>query len=367
MDGIPSVAAGSLKLYPCPGCNAQLLFDPRVQELDCTHCGTRIRIDKGRDRITELDLRAQLRQAAAPGILPVTQYVYNCTRCGTGNTFSSEKPSFVCSSCKFQVVNPEAFRTREVQPAGIVPFVVDKAQAVNIYKGWVSKGFWQPGKLKTVARADMLEGIYLPFWTFDALTDSTWSGYAGTYYWDTEYYTDSEGKRQSRSVRKTRWTYRSGDYSNFFNDILVGGSDMISQEECAAVFPFNLDEVVNFSPDFLAGWKADVYDIALADGYTLAEDIMKNEIRGACASLCSDDTYRDLEVETNYSAQTYKHLLLPLWLCSYLYKGKTWHFIINGQTGKIYGKKPVSGAKVVVAIVLVAALILLLWSIFNNN
>ncbi len=356
----------TLERYPCPGCNAQLSFVPSTQELDCAHCGTRIPIDKGRDRISEQALRAQLDQPY-PIAVPVTQYIYTCNRCSASNTFSTEIPTFTCQACQFAVVNPDAFRTREVQPAGILPFVVDQAEALSTYQQWIGKGLWQPGKLKTVARADLLQGCYLPFWTFDAQTDSDWSGYAGTYYWDTEYYTDSEGKRQSRSVRKTRWTYRSGNYRHLFDDVLVGGSNLLSQEECAAVFPFDLSAAVNFSAAFLAGWIADVADIGLADGYSLAEAIMKQDIYEACAHLCRDDEYRDLEVETRYTDQTYKHLLLPLWICSYLYKQKTYHFLINGQTGKIYGKKPVSAGKVVLAILLVLLVILLIVLIANSG
>lgn len=130
------------------------------------------------------------------------------------------------------------------------------------------------------------------------------------------------------------------------------------QDEYESVFPYQLEELVNFDPRYLSGWKADVYDIAVHEGYEKAEDIMKNAIHDACADLCRIDTYRGLEVQTSYSNQSYKHVLLPLWLCSYVYGKKTWHFLINGQTGKIHGKKPVSAIKVVLLVLLVLIVVI---------
>ncbi|MFW0875166.1 hypothetical protein ACN3XC_19005, partial [Rhodococcoides corynebacterioides] len=141
---------------------------------------------------------------------------------------------------------------------------------------WIGKGFWAPGDLKQFAKADALHGMYLPFWTYDAQTDSEWSGYGGRYYYVTETYTDSQGKEQTRQVQQTEWIYRSGRYQHFFDDILIGGSKELPQDEYETVFPFNLQELVNFDAQYLAGWQADVYDVAVNDGYSSAEKMMDN-------------------------------------------------------------------------------------------
>jgi hypothetical protein len=250
------------------------------------------------------------------------------------------------------VVNPVAYKTRIIQPSGIIPFSIDNQQSISIFKTWLGKGFWAPGDLTQFARQDALHGMYLPFWTYDADTHSNWSGYGGRHYYETESYTDSNGNRQTRQVQRTEWIYRSGTYDFFFDDILIGGADELSQSEYESIFPYKLEELVNFDARYLSGWQADVYDIAVNDGYAKAEAIMRESIEDACADLLRIDTYRDLSVDTAYSNQTYKHVLLPLWICSYLYKNKKYHFLINGQTGRIYGKKPVSTGKVILAILL---------------
>ena len=355
-----------LLLFPCPGCNSQLYFNAQQQQLVCEHCGTKVAIDKATSQIKENNLRQQI-TGATDTATTVEQLVYKCNRCGSESAYTTETPTFVCSFCNYEAVNPVAYKTRIIQPSGMIPFRIDRQQSLSIFKTWLGKGFWAPNDLQQFARHDALHGIYLPFWTYDAQTYSEWSGYGGRYYYETETYTDAQGKQQTRTVQRTEWIYRSGDYEHFFDDILIGGATELSQDEYESIFPYQLEELVNFDARYLSGWKADVYDIAVHDGYEKAEAMMQNAIHDACAELCRIDTYRDLEVETAYSNQTYKHILLPLWLCSYKYKNKNYHFLINGQTGAIHGKKPVSWVKVTLAVLAAIVLVVVLLFVFSQN
>ena len=359
-------STASLLLFPCPGCNSQLHFSPNTQQLVCEHCGTKVNIDKATNQIKENSLRQQLNGASDPTVT-VEQLVYKCNRCGSQSVFTTETPTFICSFCHYEAVNPVAYKTRIIQPSGMIPFKTDQQQAISIFKTWLGKGWLRPNDLPELSRQNGLQGIYLPFWTYDAQTHSEWSGYGGRYYYVTEYYTDSEGRQQSRQVQKTEWIYRTGTYENFFDDILIGGATELPQDEYERVFPYQLEELVNFDPRYLSGWKADVYDIPVNEGYGKAESIMNEAIHDACADACRIDTYRGLEVHTTYSDQTYKHILLPLWLCSYMYKNKPYNFLINGQTGAIYGKKPLSAVKVTLLVMAILAVIICLIVLFSQN
>ena len=355
-----------LLLFPCPGCNSQLYFNPQNQQLVCDHCGTKVDIERSTNLIRENNLREQLNGEAATTAITIEQQVYKCNRCGSQSVFTTETPVFVCSFCNYEAVNPVAYKTRIIQPSGMVPFMIDQQQSISIFKTWLGKGWFAPGDLKEFARQDALHGIYLPFWTYDAQTNSRWSGYGGRYYYETEYYTDGNGKRQSRQVRHTQWIYREGTYDHFFNDILIGGANELSQDEYESIFPYDLEALVNFDPRYMSGWKADVYDIAVHDGYEKAEAIMNEWIHEACADQCRIDTYKGLQVNTEYAGQTYKHILLPLWICSYVYKKKTYHFLVNGQTGRIHGKKPVSALKVTLVVILALLLIVAVVMLFQG-
>jgi hypothetical protein len=51
---------------------------------------------------------------------------------------------------------------------------------------------------------------------------------------------------------------------------------------------------------------------------------------------------------------TWKHLLLPLWVVAYRYRGKTWRLVVNGQTGQVDGEAPLSWAKILLLVLVVA-------------
>lgn len=360
------VEKGSLLLFPCPGCNAQLYFNPEHQKLECKYCGTQVAIDRSTNQVVEKSLRQQLSVTGDPDAA-IEQMVYKCERCGSESVFISETPTFTCSFCNFEVVNPVAYKTRLIQPSGIVPFNIDKQQSITIFKNWLGKGWWAPGDLKEFARQDALHGVYLPFWTYDAQTYSEWTGEGGRFYYETVEETDANGNKTTREIQRTEWIYRSGNCEMPFDDILIGGAKELTQKEYESVFPYQLEKLVNFDARYISGFQADVYDISVSDGYAKAEEQMQRIIYDACVDQCRIDTYRNVQVSTSYENQTYKHILLPLWVCSYLYKSKQYHFLVNGQTGKIYGTKPVSAGKVVIAVIVVLIVIIAIYFISQQQ
>ena len=123
------------------------------------------------------------------------------------------------------------------------------------------------------------------------------------------------------------------------------------------ILPFRLSEVVNFDPRLMVGWEAEIYNLEVDDGYHQAENIMDYKLRNMCSAQLGGDTQRNLHVTNQKCGQTFKHIVLPIWLCSYYYNNKLYHFTINGQTGKVYGKKPYSWWKIGFAVLMVVAFI----------
>jgi len=353
----------SLLLFPCPGCNAQLHFKPGNQQLSCQYCGTNVQIDNPTAPLQEFDLQPQL-SIAEDAAAATKQMVYKCTRCGSQSSFDAETPTFVCSYCNFEVVNPVAYKTRNIQPSAIIPFKIGKEKATALFNEWVVMGSLTP---KDVGKVDLqinMRGVYVPFWTYDAQTASRWREEGGRYYYVTVEEKDSNGNKTTRRERRTEWISRSGIYEHAFNDILVNASKEIPSNSVTPILPFNLNELVNYNDSYLSGFEADVYDITVKHGYARAEALMEREIHYICVSDCTIDTYRDLDVETSYSSQTYKHILLPLWFCTYVYNEQTYAFVINGQTGRIKGKRPEgkTGALKITAIILGIVLIIYILS-----
>lgn len=349
----------ALEEYPCPSCGSELNYDAVKKSLKCLHCGTVIPIQSSTEVLKEQPISV-FKEAEKIPIAAVPVVVYKCSKCGQETQEAGDIAFFECRNCGNNVVNPEAYATRSISPAGIIPFKISKQDALDRFANWIGKGFWNDSDLKKLSLADQLEGHYVPFWTFDCQTENDWSGYSGRYYYETVRRRNANGEEITEQVRHTDWTWRSGSFSRFFDDVLVCGNKTIPQERINAVYPYQLQDLVVFDEEYLLGWNARAYDKDLPETYLLARRLMDREIAAEAVSRLTADTYRDLNVQTAYSAETFKQVILPVWLCRYLFKGKTYHFIINGQTGVISGNKPLSVSKiataVVIAILVIAAL-----------
>ena len=183
---------------------------------------------------------------------------------------------------------------------------------------------------------------------------------AGHYYYVTEHYTEEvNGKtvRRTRQVRRTRWEHAAGRDAHFFDDELVVASKGLKPGLVRQLFPFDTTKLALYQPSFLAGWEAERYQIDLKSGWTIGRKLMDDEIRNRCAAKIPGDTYKNLNVSSEFSAVTFKHILLPIWIAAYHYKDKLYQFLVNGQTGKVSGTSPKSWIKITLFVLAIAAVV----------
>jgi predicted RNA-binding Zn-ribbon protein involved in translation (DUF1610 family) len=338
----------------CKACGSEMKFDPQERKLLCAHCGNSEVLGTDKDQVIEQSFNDALNLEDQPMGLGTPTHTFHCNGCGANTAVDKQQTRFVCPFCSSENVNAEAHESKVIRPAGVLPFVIAKKEAVEKFNGWIKKGFFAPNNLKRLARIDGIRSVYLPFWTYDANTDSNWTALAGYYYYETQTYTDSQGKVQTRSVRKTRWVPASGYYRHYFDDVLVLGSHGLTQQFAERIFPFRLDDVVNYDNRYLLGHDSEIYQKDVREGFSVASDIMDAEIRSAIVRQIPGDTYSNLNVNTHKHDITFKHILLPIWIAAYQYNGKVYRFLVNGQTGKISGKKPVSWIKVTLFVLALA-------------
>jgi hypothetical protein len=55
----------------------------------------------------------------------------------------------------------------------------------------------------------------------------------------------------------------------------------------------------------------------------------------------------------SFSDESWRYLLLPAYLAAYQFESKTFHAIVNGQTGAISGQRPVDWRKIWLVIALI--------------
>ena len=341
----------------CDQCGAMMSYSPTHQALHCGHCENTKPLPKESDLVIEQSIAEALKLSSESKGFGVEMTSFKCTNCGAETAVPGDQPTLECPFCNSPNVNKNAHAQQVISPSGLMPFKIDKSNALSKFKQWLSKGFFTPSDLKKVARLNKINGVYLPFWTYDAQTDSRWTAESGYYYYVTETYRDSDGNTKTRQVRKTRWVPSSGYYAHFFDDVLVIGSNGVTQRMIDKIYPYDLKEVVNFEGKYMLGMQSEVYQKDVEQGFGVAEKIMDDHIRSACSRQVPGDTHRNLNVRTRKSGVTFKHILLPVWVAAYKYKEKVRQFVVNGQTGKVAGKKPVSTGKVILTIVIALAVI----------
>lgn len=346
---LPPGGAIESKKFECDGCGALMLFDPAAHGLRCPFCGgTRgiaqdddyVAVEHSMERVDDTRTRTD-----APK-------VFRCENCGAEVTYAGATVSSACAFCGSEQVVERVGDVGRILPESVVAFRVDLDAAKGLWRAWLGKGLFRPRKLLDLATGESLRGVYVPHWTYDTRAWSRWTADAGYTY------TVTVGFGQNaRQETRIRWVPASGERTDAFDDILVCASRGLDDRLMDEAKPYDLDGVERYRSEFLAGFGAEEYTVDLPAGWDRARAFAGGVQERRCAGDVPGDTHRFLRVWTQYGDVTWKHLLLPLWIATYRWKGKTFRFMVNGQTGKVVGTAPVSAVKVTIAIVLVAALV----------
>lgn len=345
--------------FSCPACGGEAIWNPARQKLICPFCGVESPAKLDPDgAIVEHDLVAALR-----GITDDQrgwQAEKRQVRCQSCNAISVLDPKRQAQNCEFcgsaQLVPYEETKPA-FRPESVLPFTIDEAGARDRIRAWYGKLWFAPSALKRKALTDTVRGVYLPYWTFDAHVDAAWTAEAGYYYYETETYTEG-GQTKTRQVQYTRWEPASGRLENFFNDDLVCASVGIHPGLLRGIEPFPTTELKPYDAGYVAGWVVERYQIDLVAAAQRARDAMDEKIRTMCAGEIPGDTYRNLNVRADYSRQTFKHILSPVWLLSYTYGAKVFQCAMNGVTGAVQGEYPKSAWKIALLVLGILVLVM---------
>jgi len=349
--------------FACPACGAEAVWNPSRQALVCPFCGTisPARID-ATGAIVEHDLVAALRGVGDDkrGWQIETRYV-KCRSCQAISVMDAKRQAQRCEFCGSAELVPYTEAKDAFRPESVLPFTIGEDKARDGIRAWYGRLWLAPNKLKRAALTDTVKGVYLPYWTFDASADASWTAEAGHYYYTTETYTDGSGRTQTRQVRQTRWEPAAGRLQHVFDDDLVCASVGVRPELLRGIEPFPTGELKTYDAAYVAGWVVERYQIDLVGAAKAAREAMDEELRRLCAAQVPGDTYRDLDVRAAYSGQTFKHILAPIWLLTYNFGSRSFQAVMNGVTGAIQGEYPKSWVKLMLLgiAILIAAIIVL--------
>jgi hypothetical protein len=290
---------------------------------------------------------------------------FACKSCGATVACEPGRGSYACAFCgSTYVVELPGEGLARLVPEFVLPFRIDREEAGRIFARWSRGDFFTPGDVRAASRVDRLQGVYLPFWTFSMRAESTWEADIGEHWWETvsETVTDSQGKKttRTRQVRHTEWHPLRGRHHSFHAHHLTSGSTGLPQGEAEGVFPFELIEMRRYRPHLLAGWLAEAFSVPREDALAACQQAFTEEEGRRIAEFLPGDTHKGLEWTTTFSEVADDLLLLPFWIGAYTYKGKVYRFVLNGQTGRATGTRPMSPWKIAAVLLVVLALLAVL-------
>jgi hypothetical protein len=352
--------------FACPSCGAAMAFDPTRSALACAACGHSRALpapsaDEQAQALREQDYLDALRRVAArePSF---EARVVDCPSCGAQTHFEGHVIGDACAFCASPLLVDQAHVQRLIRAQAVLPFALDKKAAQRVFAQWVGSRWFAPNALKaTVREAEGVKGIYLPWWTYDANTVTTYRGERGTQRRVQDNRPNATAQAGAATTRVvTDWSPASGAVPVGFDDILVAGSLSIAPHLARVLDQWDLSRLRPPADEVLAGFGVEVYRTGLEDGFGVARQRMDSAIDAAIRRDIGGDVQRVHAQQTVVDDIRFKHLLMPVWIGSYRFAGKPYQIVVNGQSGEVEGDRPWSKWKIALTIVWVLIVLLLL-------
>lgn len=306
--------------FTCPQCAARMNFLPGGELLQCEFCGFQHSLAEAEKIQAEFgiggfeqDFIATL--ATARGHLqPVAMRAFQCRSCAVDFVLAPETLSVTCPYCDAVYVTKTAETRELLPPQALIPFTVDEDGAKQRLRVWFKEQAIERPKVTPIV------GMYLPVWTFDASGEIKWGGY----------------------IKKgDDWVYRSGSHYEITDDFRVPATQKLPVELNPILDTFDYQQLVAYDARYLADWPAERYQVALADASLLARKGIVNGVKKRPYRLTGGEDVRDLKLNsTNLAIQSFKLLLLPLWMVHYKLDETVYTVLVNGQKGNVQGQKP---------------------------
>jgi len=384
----------SVRAFPCKSCGAKLSFSPGSKTLKCPYCAAVNDIPESDDKILELSLEEWMTRLEAEQETHEQEQI-KCGNCGGEQTLAANLYASACIFCGSPLTS-KSYAQRLIKPKSLVPFKVTKLQAQEKWRAWI-KGLWlAPSALKKYAQSDGgIKGIYVPYWTFDAQTYTSYSGQRGDDHTESYRTTNAKGESVTETRTRTDWTGVSGNVSFFHDDVLVSGSkgsygggggnagaaevqralmqqtgavgSMIAAQFSSSLRTWNTKELVPYQDEYITGFQAEAYQVGLKAAFVTAKQLIDSKVEQLVRADIGGDHQRISSLNTQYSHLTFKHILLPMWVSAYLYGGKTYRFVVNGQTGEVQGESPKSGWKIFFLVCAILVVLFIFLAVFGGK
>ena len=336
--------------YQCPACTGPLHYSASSGKLACEYCDSSFEIAEiealyaAQNAAAEENFEEPLSQETEWDSSELTDdwgdtqnmRTYNCPSCGAELICDDTTAATACPYCGNPSVVPGQF-SGALRPDYVIPFRVEKNQAVSILKDLFRKKILIPREFLDTHTIEKIQGIYVPFWLYDGEV-------SGNYRFDA---------RNIRIFRTGDWEVtetshyrvnRSGSLQ--FEKVPVDASSKMPDAYMESIEPFDYSQLKPFSAAFLPGYLADKYDVTVEDSNKRADERCIRSLDDAVQNTVIGYTSCTLRARnTTLKRGKVHYALLPVWLLNVKWNDKTYLFAINGQSGKAAGTIPASKAK----------------------
>ncbi len=331
--------------FTCPQCRATTAYSVADGGLRCAHCGyyeppKRTIVGKGAQEFEfTVETLAIASQAHGWG---ETRQELRCQNCNARATLPPGRLTHTCPFCGSNRVLQQDAPQDALRPRFLIPFKIEADTCRPIAEKWLGSSWMTPKSLKQSTVAGFT-GIYLPYWTFDTVTQADWKAEVG----------HQETRRRYNSATKswesytvTVWRWESGRVRKFFDDLLVAGTARLSRVLLNQLQNYDTHALVAYEPQYLAGFLAQAFDVPLEKAWEEGRETMRAATRDACRGQASTSQIRNFSMALDFSEESWRYVLAPVYMAVYQYDNQPYQVMINGQTGSIAGQRPVDWNKV---------------------
>jgi hypothetical protein len=288
---------------------------------------------------------------------PVSPVTFSCGQCGASLAFEGVRTQ-TCPYCACPNFVEKPPSAGQPDPTFLVAFTGDAEVARRKLDAWLgSRTLFADSALKH-ARVEDLRGVYLPAYLYSAVAHTDYTAQIGEQYTETETYTTTENGQsvtKTRTVTRTEYRPLAGRHLGYVTDVIVSASVGLSNGELQRTEPYDLKQLRRFAPVLVSGWIHEEFSRDAGECARLSRGEAVDEIGVRLRRFMPGDSYSDLAWKTAVQWESLEPILVPVWVLALRYRGDKppLRVVINGQTGKVAGKVPLSWWKIAIPIAVV--------------
>lgn len=316
------------------------------------------------DPNSPLDLDSRIKPVVTDLASPTAdQLEISCQSCGATISLEPHLRTATCPFCASPSIVERPPLPDRPSPTFVIGFAIDHERAVAAVRRWVagSHAFARSDFKRAVP--ELTRGVYLPAYLYGAVANSDYSASIGENYTETETYTttgaDGKTVTRTRTVTRTEWRPLSGRHTCYMIDVIVTASRGVGNDALQEIEPFDLRALRRYAPSFISGWIAEEPSRGRQECLQYANQESLQNVGRMLNGFMPGDSFSNLQYQTRLSQEVIELVLLPVWTFALRYADDRppLQILVNGQTGRVGGKVPVSAVKVTAAVLVALAIV----------